>query len=388
MGASSLIFDPAAAGRPLRVAAFMSGSGTNVIKLLETPDPAFEVAFIFSDTATDKCRGQEIARRFDLPYFAYDVRRFHEKRGLKRSVKTAEGLAARREYDQVAAKLIAGLRGGPHRPGRVHELPHPHRGHQRAPGGPEPGGRGRRAHLRGRRRGHGRHPGRARRAALLHPVHRPGGGLRPPAHGQRPHRRGAARAPGRATGRPGAPAPRWPTPTRSGSNRAGDWVVFPKTVQLIAQGRLGLSEGGVVTLDGEPRPGGVRPAEAWLGPVERLWLSCPADREFMARALDLARAAGAAGARCRWARCWWTRPAGCWPRRATRPSPAATPAPTPRCSACASAAARPGQLPPHRLHPLRDPGALPHVRRGGGVGPFGAGGVRGPRPQGRRLRLG
>ncbi|MFH2126050.1 MAG: formyltransferase family protein, partial [Pseudomonadota bacterium] len=100
------IFDPTQAGRPLRVAAFMSGSGTNVIKLLEAPDASYEVAFIFSDTATDKCRGQEIARRFDLPYFAYDVRRYHDKRGLKRSVRSALGLAARRDYDQVAARLV------------------------------------------------------------------------------------------------------------------------------------------------------------------------------------------------------------------------------------------------------------------------------------------
>jgi hypothetical protein len=43
--------------------------------------------------------------------------------------------------------------------------------------------------------------------------------------------------------------------------QAGDWVVFPATLELIAQGRLGLTEDGVATLDGTPKPGGVRPAE-------------------------------------------------------------------------------------------------------------------------------
>lgn len=44
--------------------------------------------------------------------------------------------------------------------------------------------------------------------------------------------------------------------------QAGDWVVFPTTLELIAQGRLGLTdEGGVATLDGALKPGGVRPAE-------------------------------------------------------------------------------------------------------------------------------
>jgi phosphoribosylglycinamide formyltransferase 1 len=104
--ANGPLFDPKAAGRKLRVAAFMSGSGTNITTLLELNSPDFEVAFIFSDTATDKCRGLDIARRFDLPYFAYDTRRFHEVRGLKRTVRTQEGMSARRAYDQVAAKLI------------------------------------------------------------------------------------------------------------------------------------------------------------------------------------------------------------------------------------------------------------------------------------------
>jgi folate-dependent phosphoribosylglycinamide formyltransferase PurN len=41
----------------------------------------------------------------------------------------------------------------------------------------------------------------------------------------------------------------------------GDWVIFPLTIQLLAQGRLTINAQGVAELDGVARPGGVRPAE-------------------------------------------------------------------------------------------------------------------------------
>jgi folate-dependent phosphoribosylglycinamide formyltransferase PurN len=108
------IFDPKSAQRPMRVAAFMSGSGTNIMRLLEHEqklkahgeDPPFETLFIFSDRSDGRCAGERIALENGLPYFSYDIRAFHRMRGLKRSVLTAEGLAARREYDRVAKTLV------------------------------------------------------------------------------------------------------------------------------------------------------------------------------------------------------------------------------------------------------------------------------------------
>ena len=109
------LFDPVAAGRPMRVAAFMSGSGTNIIKLLEHERrlwdregaSPFEVAIIFSDRSDGGSRGEAIALDHALPYCSYDIRAFHAQRSLKRSVKTPEGLKARRTYDQVAKRLVA-----------------------------------------------------------------------------------------------------------------------------------------------------------------------------------------------------------------------------------------------------------------------------------------
>lgn len=108
------VFDPEGMGRPMRVAAFMSGSGTNIMRLLaheqklkaHGDDSPFETIFIFSDRSDGRCAGERIALEYGLPYFSYDIRAFHQKRGLKRSVLTEEGLAARREYDRAAKTLV------------------------------------------------------------------------------------------------------------------------------------------------------------------------------------------------------------------------------------------------------------------------------------------
>ena len=254
------IFDPSRAGRPLRVAAFMSGSGTNVVKLLEAPQASYEVAFIFSDTAGDKCRGQEIARRFDLPYFAYDVRRYHQKRGLRRSIKSAEGLAARRAYDQVAERLVRAFEidiialGGYMSfltlTGAINVHPADLSLVDQA----------------GKRRFVGDDAvldaivagqGELRSSTLFTDLGVDSGPLlmvSDPIPVELPA--------------PLAELKADPARLRQVADQhqerlkeAGDWVVFPTTLELIAQGRLGLTDEGVATLDGALKPGGVRPAE-------------------------------------------------------------------------------------------------------------------------------
>ncbi|MBN2060817.1 MAG: formyl transferase [Deltaproteobacteria bacterium] len=108
------IYDPAAKQRPMRVAAFMSGSGTNIIKLLEREktlrekngSSPFQVIFIFTDRSDGKCRGEKIALENGIPYFSYDIRAFHLLKAIKRTVLTPEGLAARKEYDGVVLRLV------------------------------------------------------------------------------------------------------------------------------------------------------------------------------------------------------------------------------------------------------------------------------------------
>ncbi|MGD9033306.1 MAG: formyltransferase family protein, partial [Desulfobacteraceae bacterium] len=112
------LFDPKKMERPMRVAAFMSGSGTNIIKLIEREKrlmtekgfSPFQVIFIFSDRSDGSCQGEKIAYLNGIPYFSYDIRTYHRLRGLKRRVDISEGLAARREFDSLAARLIKAFR--------------------------------------------------------------------------------------------------------------------------------------------------------------------------------------------------------------------------------------------------------------------------------------
>jgi len=108
------LFNPKEKGRPMRVAGFMSGSGTNIIKILEMESDLkqkrgstpFEMVFIFSDRSDGRCRGEKIALEHGLPYFSYDIRAFHRARGVGRTIATPKGLAARKEYDQLSSNLV------------------------------------------------------------------------------------------------------------------------------------------------------------------------------------------------------------------------------------------------------------------------------------------
>ncbi len=108
------IFDPEVQGRPMRVAAFMSGSGTNIMRLLEYEkrlrvkdgEVPFETLFIFSDRSDGVSAGEAIAFANGIPYFSYDIRAFHLRRSIKRTISNPEGLAARQAYDRVADQLL------------------------------------------------------------------------------------------------------------------------------------------------------------------------------------------------------------------------------------------------------------------------------------------
>jgi folate-dependent phosphoribosylglycinamide formyltransferase PurN len=111
------LFDMEKKGRPMRVAGFLSGSGTNIVKLIEREKmlrakegtPPFEIVVVFSDRSDGSCFGESIACDTGIPYMSYDIRTFHRLRGLERTVATPEGLAARREFDKVAGTLVRAI---------------------------------------------------------------------------------------------------------------------------------------------------------------------------------------------------------------------------------------------------------------------------------------
>lgn len=259
------IFDSTTARRPMRVAAFMSGSGTNVRKLLEHQDlldrapegSPFRLIFIYSDRSDGKCAGEAIALENGLPYFSYDIRAFHRLRGLKRSTATEEGLAARREYDRVAGALVRAFDidvvalGGymsyttiP-RCVNVHpadlSLLHPD-GRRKFVGGASV----RDAMLAGER---------TIRASTLWTDEGVDTGpllmVSPP-------------LPVRLSGPVESlsqNAPLWTRAVEDHQNRLkeiGDWKILPRTIELIARGRFALDPENRVYLDGMPVPGGHR----------------------------------------------------------------------------------------------------------------------------------
>jgi len=108
------IFDPEQQERPMRVAAFMSGSGSNIMRLLDHEKAlrardghsSFETVFIFSDRSDGVCAGEKIALENGLPYFSYDIRAYHVRKSIRRTVLNEAGLAARRSYDRLAGTLV------------------------------------------------------------------------------------------------------------------------------------------------------------------------------------------------------------------------------------------------------------------------------------------
>ena len=107
-------YNPDQGNGPMKVAAFMSGSGSNIRMLLkketelikEKGESPFHVVFIFSDRSDGKSQGEKIAFENGLPYFSYDIRKFHAFRGLSRTISSPEGLDARRKYDSIAGNLL------------------------------------------------------------------------------------------------------------------------------------------------------------------------------------------------------------------------------------------------------------------------------------------
>ena len=98
--------------RRMRVALFISGSGTNGLKIIEksqAADSNFDVSLIFSDVRDDRlsrsgekmCRAKEIAEKYSIAYECVDIRDFYAERGLKRTV-----LSIRPDFDRLVLERL------------------------------------------------------------------------------------------------------------------------------------------------------------------------------------------------------------------------------------------------------------------------------------------
>ena len=98
------LFDPSNTSGPMRLACFMSGSGTNVKKILENQNDLknefgsspYEVIFLFSDRKDlSRCKIKEIAMDNNIPYEINDIWDYYRDRGHN----TKKDMKVRRNYD-------------------------------------------------------------------------------------------------------------------------------------------------------------------------------------------------------------------------------------------------------------------------------------------------
>ncbi len=267
-------------GEPARVAAFMSGSGSNVTRLLELQrrlDAAggspFRVVVIVTDCAdTAHCKAREIAAAFgDLPLIELDIKQFYAERGHpKVTVRTERGFEIREEYSDALWRRLeplapdfAALGGFESLTNLWAKLPaiNVHPGDLSVL-------------VDGRRHLVGLHTIPIKRAILM--------GLNelrsttilatpytrklemdegPVLMISRPIRIELPEGVTREDLRDPANKERLEAIAKEHQNRLkekGDWEVFPLTVQYVAEGRFALDEAGAVYFDGERMECGVR----------------------------------------------------------------------------------------------------------------------------------
>ena len=90
---------------------FMSGSGTNAVKLLESPDcgKLWKCSAIVTDRVKG-CRAKEIADRFNVPYILHDIFQFYKDHGSESiSVATERGMELRNLWTDELRKKIADI---------------------------------------------------------------------------------------------------------------------------------------------------------------------------------------------------------------------------------------------------------------------------------------
>jgi len=83
----------------MRVAAFMSGTGTNLKKILETKGN-FDVVMVFSDNPHSNAR--RIAGENGVAYYCSDIREFYKSRGHA----DRKDMELRKEYDRQTVQLL------------------------------------------------------------------------------------------------------------------------------------------------------------------------------------------------------------------------------------------------------------------------------------------
>ena len=96
------------ADRTMKIIGLMSGSGTNLRKIIEHQELLkqregeylFQMVAIFSDSSASKA--PEIGKDFDIPVIIHDLPSFYKKRNAPRS-----DLKLREEFDSETVKMLS-----------------------------------------------------------------------------------------------------------------------------------------------------------------------------------------------------------------------------------------------------------------------------------------
>jgi len=266
---------------PANVAAFMSGTGSNVRRLLEmeqelteseTGSP-FHVSVIVTDNPDPtECNARQIAAEYgELPVVELDIRKFYADRGCKRvSLKTDAGFEIREEWTSELWRLlqpfepnIGALGGFEPLTNIVGKIPcinvHPGDLSVLVEGRPYLVGLHtipiKRAIRSGRKElrtstilatPYGREIEMDEGPVLMISEPLP---IELPSNVTAEELGGQDRA---------DELERIAKEHQNRLKEAGDWVVFPLTVKLVAEGRFGLGEEGTIYFDGEPTERGVK----------------------------------------------------------------------------------------------------------------------------------
>lgn len=244
---------------PMRIVGLMSGSGTNLRRILEHQEtlraqhgvPPYVVVAIFTDNAASKA--VEIGRDHDLPVLMHDIERFYARRGMRKTMH-GEGAALRVEFDAKTVKALgpyaAAVAAYAGYMSAASEIlvdtflgvnVHPADLTKKREDG-RPIFTGDKAVLRALR------AGAAELRASTHLIARE--------VDQGPVLMVSAPLP--VVRDESKPLEQLADEHQSRLKEVGDWRIFPRTLQYLAEGRFARDEAGLLHFDGQPIPDGLR----------------------------------------------------------------------------------------------------------------------------------
>ena len=90
--------------RKMRVAGFMSGTGSNLRTILENQKESnYEIVMIYSNAAAEKtCKGRQISEEYGIPYYCRDIKEYYKEKECS----DLRDMSIRAEYDEKTVSIL------------------------------------------------------------------------------------------------------------------------------------------------------------------------------------------------------------------------------------------------------------------------------------------